>query len=252
MNKYFDISRFLLLLKMEFFKNRRGFFMAFEISFGFLFFVGFLFSTAIDQSIIVYSHQEGYAFIMLIGGFVMSSLAFGELGGSLKRYNYLMLPVSALERFLSMWLLTSIGWILLFTAAFMLYTIIANHIGAFLFRGVTFLPFDPFGEFAITVAKYYFVTHGIFMVGAVHFRGYVLPKTLFSIILLAMLMGAIGYLMMSNGPVDAEMEACISETEILDGMPTHRFWQVVVWLFWWVLAPLCWLITYLGIKEQEV
>jgi hypothetical protein len=31
-----------------------------------------------------------------------------------------------------------------------------------------------------------------------------------------------------------------------------QFWQIISWFGQWLLAPLCWVITYLGLKEQEV
>jgi len=49
-----------------------------------------------------------------------------------------------------------------------------------------------------------------------------------------------------------------SDSEILaeykppKGTAVYQLWQVIIWLFWWVLPPLCWVITYLGLKEQEV
>jgi len=247
---HFDPSRFWLLLKMELFRSRKGVLMTFVVTYGMLFFVDLLLTTMIEGNKLVHEHTESYAFMLLAGGFILSSLAFRDLGSTLKRHHYLTLPVSALERFICMWLLTSVGWISLFTFTYTAYTFIANPLGNLLFNHVIFKPFEPFGEFSISTMKYYFVLQGIFLVGAVHFRGYVLPKTLFVLILFAALCGVITYFLMRDVFM-AEHECNGLECELLRGVGAHGIWKVAKGLFWWVLAPLSWLIAYLGIKEQE-
>lgn len=225
--------------------------MIFVVIFGFHFFIGLLLSNVLAENVIVYEHYTGYAFTILVGGFILSSMAYNDLGNTLKRYQYLMLPVSAFEKFLSMWLLTSIGWLVAITITFTLYTYLANAVGQVLFSHVRFEAFDPFAGFTISSMKYYFVLHGVFLVGAVHFRGYVLPKTLLALILYAAVCGSIAYVI-TRGVMDADVEEVISQEGALDGRPVLQLWKVVVWLFWWVLAPLSWVITWVGLKEQEV
>lgn len=251
MKKHFDLSRFWLLLKMELYRNRKGLAMIFVVIFGFHFFIGLLLSNVLAENVIVYEHYTGYAFTILVGGFILSSMAYNDLGNTLKRYQYLMLPVSAFEKFLSMWLLTSIGWLVAITITFTLYTYLANAVGQVLFSHVRFEAFNPFAGFTISSMKYYFVLHGVFLVGAVHFRGYVLPKTLLALILYAAVCGSIAYVI-TRGVMDADVEEVISQEGALDGRPVLQLWKVVVWLFWWVLAPLSWVITWFGLKEQEV
>lgn len=248
LKNHFDISRFLLLLKMEISRSRKGVVMTLIIIFGFLFFVGLILAPIIDPSMIIYEHTIPYAFTLLAGGFILSSLGFRDLSNSLRRYNYLTLPVSAFEKFLSMWLLTSVGWILLYTITYTIYTLFANTIGQLLFHDITFETFDPLGPFAFKFIKFYFVLQGVFLAGAAHFKGYPFPKTLLTLILFSAFCGLITYLIMK----DMFSFECTSESNPLIGMPVNNIWLVVQWLFWWLLAPLCWVITYLGLKEQEV
>lgn len=250
MNKYFDVSRFWLFLKVELFKSRNGIAMTFVIVFGALFFLGFLLSIFLESPT-HYDHSESYASTLILGGFIMSSLAFFDLGSALKRYRYLTLPVSAFERFVCMWLLTSVGWLILFTLSFTVYTWIANPVGQLLFPNVAFKSFDPVGSFALSTMRYYFVLQGIFLLGAVHFRGYVFPKTAVVLILFALVCVVILYFIM-RGPF-TEDHRCTSanECELVDAMAVHPIWLVTKWMFWWVLAPLSWVLTYLGLKDQE-
>ena len=247
---FFDFSRFWLLLKLELFKSRKGVFMTFLITFGLLFFMGMLLGIVTEPDLKSFDHTESYTYALLLGGFILSSLAYSDLGSSLRRYTFLNLPVSTFERFLSMWILTSIVWIVAFTLTYTVYTWVANYIGQLLFSQVTFHAFDPLSEIAITTMKYYFVLQGIFLVGAAHFRGYVFPKTVSVLIVLALVCGTMVYFMLRE-PFLSEHECVGTECELVDVIGEQPVWAVIKWLFWWVLAPMSWLITYLGLREQE-
>lgn len=248
LKNYFEISRFWLLLKMELSRSRKGLLMTLAIIFGSLFILGLLLGPIIDPGMVVFEHSPAYAFTLLIGGFILSSLAYRDLGNPLRRYNYLTLPVSTFEKFLSMWLLTSVGWILLYTMIFTIYTLIANAIGPLLYGHLTFESFEPLGPFASRTMRYYFVLQGIFLAGAAHFRGYPFPKTLLTLVLFGAVSGTIMYFIM-KGMFDFDMGP---DPDPFAGMPTGQLWMVLQWLFWWLLAPLCWVVAYLGLKEQEV
>jgi len=250
--KHFDASRFWLLLKTELFKSRTAIAITIVVMFGLD--IGFVLSQVVDAggSKIIYDHHINYFAAMLIGGFVLSSFAFNDLGHALRRYQYLTLPVSAFEKFLCMWLLTSVGWIVLFTTCFTLFAWVANPVGHALFPHITFLPFDPTSGASMDAMHYYFVLQGIFLVGAAHFHGYAFVKTLFVLALFAIVAGFIAYLI-SRGSVLIDHE-CTSpgECAVLHEIGLHPAWLLMKWIFWWMLAPVCWIITYVGLKEMEV
>lgn len=249
LTNHLNFTRLWLLMKMQLFRSRRGVLMTLVIIFG-ISITGLLLETYLEPRKVFHSHDGGYTFLLLVTGFIFSSMTFPDLGNSLKRYYYLMLPASALEKFLSAWLLTSVGWTVLFTVVFTLYAFIANVVGGLFFSHVDFRNFHPLSEHAFTTIRYYFVLQGIFLVGAVHFRGYVLPKTLFTLILAAAALAAIGYLLMID-IIHSDVE-CSGEPDAFLNSASLGVWELVKWLFWWVLAPLCWVVTYLGIKDQEV
>lgn len=250
MRNYFSLARFLKLLKLELARSLRGIFIAFEITFGMLFFIGFLLSIIMEDSMVFFEHTGGYAFTLIIGGFVLTSLAFNDLSNSLKSFNYLTLPASILEKFITMWLLTSVGWIVLYSFTYYMYTLAANPIGSMIDPNLQFENFDPLSGFAIATIKYYFVLQGLFLVGATHFKGYVFPKTIFTLILVGLVVMLLTYLMV--GDLMQSNEECLSEQNYLEGKPIHRIWLMTQWAFWWVMAPLCWVISYLGLKGREV
>ncbi len=251
MNRVFDFTRFWRLIKMELYRSKKGITMTLVISFGVLFFMGLLLTPVFEPTMLVFQHSDGYAFQLLICGFILSSLTFNDLGNTLKRYQYLMLPASTFEKFLSMWLLTTVGWVAVYTMLYTVYTVFANFVGEMMYSYLSYIPFNPFSEFSLVTIRYYLALQGIFMVGATHFKGFVFPKTLISIIVFGMVLALIGYFILSGLPV-AGMEQCVTEFEPLEGSALHTLWGILVWMFWWVLAPLCWVISYFGLKEKEV
>ena len=250
LKNYFDGSRFWLLLKMELFRSRKGLLMLFVISFGLLFFGGLLLDCAMEKKKVFDGHPSNFVFHLMIGGFILSSLAFNDLNDTLKRYYYLTLPASTFEKFICMWLLTSVGWIAVFTITYTIYTLIANAIGSILFNDMTFLAFDPLGNSSLTTMKSYFVLQGIFLVGAAYFKGYVFPKTLFALILFFTVGGILAYFIM--GEEFFNHDCGVGKCAVLHEVISHDIAVVMQWIFWWVLAPVCWINTYLGLKEQEV
>jgi hypothetical protein len=251
LKNYFDLSRFTLLLKMELFRSRNALLMTFVISFGLLFFAGLLLNAVVESKKIYEDHPLNYAVSLLTGGFILSSLAFNDLGNTLKRYRYLTLPASTFEKFICMWLLTSIGWIVSFTVVYTLYTLVANAIGSMLFINMSFEAFHPLDEFSMTTMKSYFVLQGIFLVGAVYFKGYTFPKTLFTLILFIAGCGTIAYFVMRD-VFFTDHDCGMGECALLNEMEGHSVWAYAKLAFWWTLAPLCWGTTYLGLKDQEV
>lgn len=245
----FEPSRFWLLLKMELFRSRKGFLITFVVTFGLLF-TGFILENIFSSSKVFDSHAGNYTFFLLTGGFILSSLAFNDLSNPLRRYNYLMLPGSTFEKFMSMWLLTCAGWIIMFTITYIVYSLIANSIGHLIFKNMTFLAFEPFAKVTINGVRYYIVFQAVFLVGAVHFRGYVFPKTIFTLLLFGMACGIIFYLIMAD-LIHSGMECPVENNPLQEGI-LLQIWHVVQWLVKWALAPLSWVITYIGLKEQEV
>ncbi len=247
LSNYFNISRFWLLLKMELYRSRMGILWTIVIGLGLF----PLFDTITLSIKDAYAHNDNYACGLIVGGFVLSSLAFNDLSNSLKSYRYLTLPASTFEKFLCMWLLTSVGWIVLFTIAFSIFALVVNPIGEMVFSFITFHAFDPFGLPVIQSVQYYVVLHGIFLVGAAHFRGYVFPKTLVTLILFAAVCVGIIWLLLSD--VFLSDHVCTdTHCELVEETGAHRVWFIAKGLFWWLLAPLTWVMTYLGIKEKEV
>jgi hypothetical protein len=250
LNNYFNSSRFALLLKMELRRSIKGIFIAFMIIFDVLL-IGFILDNSFSNYKVYSAHQASYSFFLILGGVIISSLTFNDLGNPLRRHSYLILPASTFEKFLSMWLLSCVGWIVMFTLVFILYSVIANSIGNVYFKHATFLAFAPLATTPMSAIKYYIVIQGVFLVGAVNFRAYVFPKTLFALLLFALVGGLFLYLIMLD-IINSKLECTLEKCNPIQEEGYRQIWQAVQWMFWWLLAPLCWVLAYIGLKDQEV
>ncbi len=247
MNKHFHFSRFWLLLKVDFLKGQRATLMTVAVILGIMT-VGTVVEPLLDDNKII--HAENFAYGLFIGGFILSSQAFSSLSNSLKSFQYLTLPASTFEKLLSMWLLTCIGWMVVYILAYWVCSPLINLTAQLSSSSVVIVSFNPFSGFVILALKFYFVLQGIFLVGAVHLKGYVLPKTLFALVLYGILGMLIFYLFLGD-MMNSEVEQALADINF--SIPTLNVFRAILeWIFWWLFAPLCWIITFLGLKEKEV
>lgn len=244
---HFDISRFWLLLKLELLRSRKAILITFNIILGMML-LGIWLEPLVDDNKII--HGENYGFGLMIGGFVLSSLAFTDLGNSLRKHQYLTLPASTLEKLLCMWLLTCVGWVVSFTLFYLVYAPVGDTIGHMLYSNITYHKFDLQSDLVISIIAYYVVLQGIFLIGAVHFKGYVFPKTLFTLLLFGAVCGTIMYFI-AGDLFNLNIE-CTTDVVFLENSSVYWAWLIIQHVFWWLLAPLCWIIAYFGLKEKEV
>lgn len=121
-----------------------------------------------------------YYLILFIGGFIVTGSSFNQMHSPLRAYQFLMLPCSNIERFLSKWLLTSIGYAL---GVLVVYYIIST-LGV-VFDTVVFE--QQFSLLDITQFQLwhqiilYIVLQSFILLGAVYFKKYSLIKTAFVI-----------------------------------------------------------------------
>lgn len=246
---HFDFQRFWLLLKVEFQKNKKGFWITLGIIYG-LAILGIIVSVIFGGGNTSEDHASGYGFILMTGGFILTSLSMSDLSHPLRRYSYLTLPVSNLERFLSTWVLTSFGWIVAFTLTYVVFVTSTHALIHVLVQKTLFEPFYLFSSEVWNTLKTYMVFQGVFLVGAAHFRSYVIPKTMLVLLGFAFVCGIIGYLILADlFPFDMEFQ---TEPFNYEQLTAYTAWMYFLQVVSYVLAPLCWIVTYFSIKEQEV
>jgi hypothetical protein len=130
-----------------------------------------------------------YLCMMFLGGFFLTSLSFAELGDLRKTRAYLLLPCSAIEKYLSRYLLTSWFYV---AASLLAYSAFIFFAGA-LYSIIKAQPFSFSACFNPANVRYlfdYLLIHPVFLAGAVYFKRQTFLKTMVVILALpAALMG---------------------------------------------------------------
>ena len=262
-NEYFSPGRFFLLFKRDFLTHYRTLLIATAAIAGFTILASAV--SALNQGG-TYFHVTLYFMLLYIGGFLITSRTFREIHNSQKSYTYATLPGSPFEKFSERLISTSFGYAL---GTFIIYFIIATiseRLNLMLFGYTHALP-SPFSRpFLMSVAAF-IVTQGFFLAGAVFFKKNSLIKTilmltLISIVLLIIIILATrliipGYFK-SLPPIKQDFNSLADLSEWLGMTEANlqlfgRIIRLIIRiLFWFVLAPLCWVVSYLKFRKIEV
>jgi hypothetical protein len=256
-------KRLGLLLKRDFLIGYRGILITMAASGGFIILVSLLTNLSRYSQ---FQHIQLFMPLMYIGGFVFTSQAFRELHQGEKSYFYLNLPASPLEKLFSKLLVTSLGYAIGTLAFYSLVALLSEGINRVIF-GYGHPLFNPVSRDVLFSVAVYLVVQSIFLLGSIYFRRLAFLKTVVAwnvfAIGTAILIGLTTWLIFRDayfdqGVLRPEARAAF---DALDGAgriepfleETGRgFWLTLKILFWAVLAPVCWIISYFRLKETEV
>jgi hypothetical protein len=204
--------------------------------------------------------------VLLIGGYVTSSMAFSELHDSKTGTHYVMLPGSTLEKYTAKLLITSVGWTVAVIVVFAIGTVLGYLVSLVFFAenpGV-YLPASRGVWISIGT---YLVTQSIFLFGSIYFRKVAFLRTALSVIVVAISLGIIyliairiffapaftgvfetvrGVEQMITGPNGAS----ISEFAAQSILPVFETLQKV--LLWVVTPVFFWVVGVMRLRETEV
>lgn len=123
-----------------------------------------------------------YDIALFGGGLLMSSVAFKKIHEKNTAMLYMTLPVSTITRYLSLWLLTGPVYLIFITLLYGMGMMISIFQGFFFF-------IDMFSFFHICLN--YLILNAIFLWGSITFKKLPLIKTLFSLLLLGIILAII-------------------------------------------------------------
>lgn len=198
--------------------------------------------------------------ILYISGFIITSLQFKEIHKKETSQNYLLIPASTLEKFLSRLIISTLGFSAAALAGLTLMSYTAEGINTLVF-GRHSMVFHPFSREVFLVIAHYFIFQSIFFLGAVYFRRFNFIKTinsiflfLFALTILSAVFTRIVYHDIFNGFFRPDS---ISFQLHLHSMMTvsDRFRiliRTVEILYWIIPAPFFWTVSYIRLKEAEV
>ena len=256
LNLQFNFNRFWHLIKNDVVTNYRTLLTAAGAALGILLFINFIsmLSTGEPAVSLVF-----YPLILFIGGYLITSLSFNDLHHPQRSYVFLTLPASNLEKFLSKLVLTTVGYVLGTLILYFLFSVLMSTVNLIIFQESHPL-FNPFDRVIWITIGVYLITQSIFMVGAVYFRKHAFIKinlflfivqialALFAVILVKLVF--IGYFEGWQFNFDDIKLPSIAVEQRLENF----FWgfvQFMKFLFYWVLAPVLWLVSYFRLKETE-
>jgi hypothetical protein len=199
--------------------------------------------------------------ILLIGGFVTASMAFNELQEQKTGIHYMMLPGSALEKFLAKLLLTSIGWAVAVIVVFALGTILGVAISSIFFATNPGIVLPATRDTWVSIATY-LVSHSIFLFGSIYFRKAAFIKTAAGVIGAAFALALIWVLVarfVFAPAFGAQMNAGVAGVTIEHISLTERGISFLATLesigkviYWAVMPIFFWVVGLLRLRETEV
>jgi hypothetical protein len=211
-------------------------------------------------------HLIYYFILLYIGGFIFTSRAFREMYDAQKSYTYVTLPGSPPEKFIERWFFTSVGYVIGSFAAYSVIVLISEGINRALF-GYSHGFLNPAQRTFLFGAAVYLVLQGIFFAGAVYFRNHPLIKTLLMIVVTAILLlvmaiiairfispGYFKFTHRTGGEFNSlrDLAAWLGLSEEGLKLLGRTLWIIIRVLFWAVLAPCCWIFSYLKFRKVEV
>ncbi len=262
-NEYFNPGRFFLLLKRDFVTNYRTIIIAIAAIAGFVIFASAI--SALNQNGENF-HLKLYFMLLYIGGFIVTSRVFKELHNSQKSYTYVTLPGSPMEKFIERLILSSIGYALGTLLVYFVIAAISESLNQLLF-GYSHELLNPLSRIFLIAVAAFVVIQSLFLVGSVFFKKNSLIKTILMLTILAIVISVIAVLIAvfvfreSFEGIRQTRQEFKSLRELSDwlGMTEgdlrlvgRGLWLGIRILFWAILAPLCWIISYLKFRKIEV
>ena len=201
-------------------------------------------------------HSVFFPLMLLIGGMVLTSLAFREMHNHERGYMYLTLPGSHLEKFTAKLILTTVGWSLGSLIVYWLFSVLAAGLTSLLF-GMAHPIFDPFQESVWQFIRVYVVTQSVFLFGAVRFRRWQLLQTILALsvvgVAFSILTGLLGRLVFHDyfrGPF------WTIQWDNSMGEEVMRFYgqvlRVLRFTFWWIMPVFFWAVGFMRLRDTEV
>jgi len=191
--------------------------------------------------------------IVLIAGFVFTSRGFANVNNKVKSMQYLILPASIFEKFFTIWLITSVCYML--TSTFMLITVsfLISIIGT-LFFNLEFIVFNPFTNNYGTALLVYILFHSLFFLGAIYFKKHHFFKTILSMFAINMLLSIwfvfLTYILFNTDGNFSFDYFHFSNTIFVDTFETVMKRSLLI--FWSVMSVYLYIVAYFRLTEKEV
>lgn len=235
-NNFFSLKRLGCLIRCDLVNHKQSMFVFGITLMAILFLFGLIFLSGDGF------HIGAYYVVLFLGGFWVTSRAFRAFHDRRCNYTLLTLPCSNFEKLLAKLLLTSVGYVILISACFFVASVVIYLLAIALFHTQTAI-FNPFeGKVLLEIASY-LLLQSIFLLGSIYFKTHQFSKTILAAVCLVIIFRVIFI------AIDFSFAGISSVYGMLSLMPNTSLLETVLYL---LMAPACWMVSYLRLKELEV
>tara|TARA_A100000171_G_scaffold47177_1_gene52852 strand:- start:1843 stop:2589 length:747 start_codon:yes stop_codon:yes gene_type:complete len=197
-----------------------------------------------NRDMIFSRHEYLFVLSLYISGFVFSGSSFIRFRSKQRTIDYLMLPASNTEKFISEVLLTTLVYPLFFLLSYLLFSVMANGILNNVFQAF-FMPFSVnIAPYGLDLMVYFFI-QTIFLFGAACFQ----KNPLMKIVLWALLVATIIALLFYTAWLNFDYSKGTDELAM-----NKIFYSLLVYNWHFLAIPVglvFWLLAFLKLKEKE-
>lgn len=250
--KYFNIKRFIHLLKREVHINIRrdlliigAMYSLFTITIFLVFEFG---EYDFRQEVMENFHFVTFTVMLFLGGVFITSFSFIELRDKMKSHFYLLMPGSGLEKFAVNIFISCIAYVLFMFITYIIYSYLFNWASLELynlnFSGLLFSA----GDLLIAI-KVFVLVHSIFFLGAVTFKKYPViftPIAGFLFLVILSLANKIGERVIFS---NIELEKHINNIGFNEFFGQYEY--IVEISLFFILPLILWFVAYLKLNEKE-
>lgn len=252
------MKRFLSLLKIDVAEQRKGLIIAVSIILGihFIIYLSSSFTGPGDDIHLIF-----FANALFILGLIATSLIFRDFHNREEAYFSLTLPGSPLEKYISRFLITTVGYVLGGLVVYFIYSTIAMGISYALFRQ-SFGVFNPFTLPLWKMIAGYVVAHSVFFFGSVYFKKAAYLKTLLSIIVILLIFSIVATIITALSTITwiGQLIPLIGTNIPVLSLPNtdslmmffNIMGRISTIFFCYIMTPALWVLGYIRFKEIEV
>lgn len=270
-NNILSAGRFGAYLKKHLVDNYRFYLMAVVVITG-LALLLLTFAGVVESNFSTYSDLLPFYLIgMYVTGIIFTSMSFSELGNKPRGIDYLLLPASHLEKFLTTLLITTVGFLLVYHFAFFLAAKVLDIIISLRHDKHLRNDLGELNNHNMWYLNYYFwvLAQSVFLLGAVYFHKYSFIKTTFYFIVF------FGFMYLLNGLFTqiffhgkmADWRAHVPFVGVAlsvspEGDPIsyrHEFitlpkemTDVFIFIGEYLIAPMLWTVAYFRLRDKEI
>lgn len=189
-------------------------------------------------------------FMLFLFGIIITSGAFKELGSKNKGWFYLMLPANPLEKLLSSWLITSVGYAAIASLLLVVSSLVTSAFTALLFGGGLYV-INPLEPHFLELLLHYCIIQSVFFLGAIYFKKHNFLRTILALIILFFAF-VIVVEIISQG-IFHTWSFSGDQFEINDNTILGRdLLAVIKTVYYALIVPFFLTVSYFRLKEREV